>query len=61
MAVLNKLPDADRKAFAMAVVAAIEGKQTGSATFAQYLNEFKAIVITPSVVPVFQPPIIISR
>lgn len=60
MAVLKALPEADRKAFAQAVVSAIEGKATGSATFAQYLKEFKAIVANPAVVPVFNPPVVVS-
>lgn len=59
-AVLQKLPEADRKAFAEAVIDAIQDKEVGSATFAQYLSEFKQIASNPAVVPVFPPPIVIS-
>jgi len=57
--ILKALPDADRKAFAAAVVDAIKNEPVGAATFAQYQAQFTQVAAT-GVVPVFPPPIAVS-
>lgn len=59
--ILEALPPADRQAFAASVVAAVQAQPTGSAApFAQYTQQLIQIVINPTVVPTFPPPVPVS-
>lgn len=59
--ILEALPVAERQAFAAAVVAAVESQATGTAPFAQYTEQFTAIVNSPTAtIPTFPPPVPVS-
>lgn len=59
--ILEALPPADRQAFAASVVAAVQAQPSGSAApFQQYTQQLIQIVINPTVVPTFPPPVPVS-
>ena len=61
MDILEALPPAERQAFAATVIATVQAQPTGAAApFAQYTHQLVQIVVNPTVIPTFPPPVPVS-
>lgn len=61
MDILEALPPAERQAFAATVIATVQAQPTGAAApFAQYTQQLVQIVVNPTIVPTFPPPVPVS-